>query len=99
MPRPVRMLLRLLERLRRRTRVPAVRLRRRLDHGDRTRPLEPAVVRRAGGEQPQPELDRIRFRRRRQLVDERLGGKRDLRTVGIAQVAGAQRRLPARAAG
>ena len=48
----------------------------------------------AGGEQPQAELDRVGLRRRGQFVDERLGCERHLRTVGIAQVAGPQRRFP-----
>ena len=52
-------------RFRRRPRVPAVRLRRRLEHGDRARALESAVVVGAGREQLQAELDRIGFRRRR----------------------------------
>ena len=80
--------------LRRRTRVPAVLLRRRLEHGDRARALEAAVVGRAGRQQLQAELDRIGLRRRRQLVDERLGRERHLRAIRVAQVAGAQRRLP-----
>ena len=65
-----------------------------LTHRDRARALEAAVVVGAGGQQLQAELDRIGLRRRRQLVDERLGRERDLRAVRIAQVAGAQRRLP-----
>ena len=81
-------------RLRRRTRVPAILLHRRLDDGDGTRALEPAVVGRARGEQPHAELHRVDLRGRRQFVDERLGSERHLRTIGIAQVARPQRRLP-----
>ena len=93
MPRPVRMSP-LPTRLRRRPRIPAVGFRRRLEHRNRARALEAAVVGRAGLEQLQAELQRIGLRRRRRFVDERLGGERRLRAVRIAQVAGAQRRLP-----
>ncbi len=48
----------------------------------------------AGREQLHAEFERIGFRRRRQFVDERFGGERRLRTIGIAQVSGAKRRLP-----
>ena len=40
------------------------------------------------------ELQRIGLRRCRHFVDERFGGKCRLRTIRIAQVAGAKRRLP-----
>ena len=52
------------------------------------------VVFGARAEHPHAELDRVRFRRGRHLVDERFGGERGLRTVRIAQIARAQRRLP-----
>ena len=57
----------------------------------RLNPLSSVVL---GGEEPHAELDRVGFRRRRQLVDERFGGEGHLWTVGIPQVSGAKRRLP-----
>ena len=46
--------------------IPAVRLRRRLEHRDGTRALEPAVVGGAGREQLHAELERVGLRRSRQ---------------------------------
>ena len=78
----------------RRTRIPPIGLRRRFDGGNRAGTPESFVVGRARREKFQSEFDRVGLRCRRELVDERLGCKGRLRTVGIAEVARAQRRLP-----
>src|SRR5262249_26788455 len=67
---------------RRRPRLPARLLGRRLDHRDVARVLDVA----------QAELDRVERQRRRQLVDERFAGEMDLRAYRIAQMGAAQRR-------
>ncbi len=80
-------------RLRRRPRVPAVLLGGRFHDGQRAR-LAEHVVLGARLEHLEPELHGIGFRRRRELVDEAFERERHLRAVRVAQVAGAQRRLP-----
>ena len=93
MPRPVRMSP-LPTRFRRRPWLPAVGFGGGLEHRQRARAPESCVVARARPDHLQPEFQRIGFRRRRRFVDERFGGERRLRAVRIAQVAGAERRLP-----
>ena len=56
----------------------------------RLKPLSSCVL---ALNQLQSELHRIRLRGRGELVDEALGCERHLRTIGVAQVAGAKRRL------
>src|SRR5262245_22227099 len=79
---------------RRRPRVPAVSLGGGLDHGYGPGSQELVVVGLARGEQFEPELDWIRLRCSSHLVDERLCCKGHLRTVRIAKVPSAKRRLP-----
>ena len=79
--------------------IPPILFRGGLENRNRPRAPEPAVIVRAGLEHLHAEFQRIGLRRRRRFVDERLGGERRLRTVRIAQIAGAKRRLPHRPAG
>ena len=81
-------------RVRPRARLPAELLGRRLQHRDRTCPLEAVVIVSGRGQHPHAELERVGVRRKRHLVDERFGRERGLRAIRIAQVAGAQRCFP-----
>ena len=78
----------------RRSRLPAELLCRGLETGNGACALEARVVSGAALEQREPERDRIHLRGRGELVDEALGGEGDLRAVGVAQVAHADRRFP-----
>ncbi len=84
-------------RVRRRARIPAIRIRGRFQDCDGTGAPECGIVSGVGSEKLHPEFVRIGFSRRaKQLINRNaiFGSKGRLRAVGIAQISCAQRRLP-----